>query len=194
MLNRSIYDSEFVVVDLETTGISPEKGAKIVEIAAIKVEKGLKLNAKKRFHTLINPGIPIPYSAYRVHKISNEMVKDAPTMEEIFPLFIKFLDTPYIIGQNITFDFSFLSYYFKMYGFNVDPVLIDTISVVKKITPNLKRYNLDSLINYFGIENILNFDHRHRATFDVLATGIVFIKSVEILERYYPDLKIIDLL
>lgn len=195
MLNKSIYEIEFVVLDLETTGISPEKGAKIVEIAAIKIQRGLKLDAKNMFHTLINPQAEIPYSAYRVHKISNDMVKNAPTIEKVLPEFLNFINTPFLIGQNIEFDFSFISYYSSLHNLKMGDIFkIDTIKIAKKIAPNLKRYNLDSLIDYFGIENILEIDHRHRATFDVYATAIIFLKIIEILERYNPDLRVMDIL
>lgn len=195
MLNKSIYETELIVLDIETTGISPEKGARIVEIAAIKIKKGLKLDTKNTFHSLINPLVPIPYSAYRVHRISDDLVKNAPTFEEVFPEFLSFADTPVIVGQNISFDYRFLQHHAQKHQYNFkDNILIDTINLTKRIAPNLKRYNLDSLIQYFGIEHILEVDHRHRATFDVFSTAIIFIKSIEILERLNSDLKIIDLI
>ncbi|ADR18681.1 3'-5' exonuclease [Calditerrivibrio nitroreducens] len=195
MLNKSIYETDFIVIDLETTGISPYKGAKIVEIAALKIEKGLKINPKNSFYSLVNPLIPIPYSAYRVHKISNEIVKDYPTIEKVLPKFLEFLDTPFIIGQNISFDYSFIKYFSDLYNFRLKEfIIIDTINIAKKIAPNLKRYNLDNLITYFGIENILGNGKRHRADFDIYATALIFIKSIEIIENYKIDLKISDLI
>ncbi|MGB9731276.1 MULTISPECIES: 3'-5' exonuclease [Calditerrivibrio] len=195
MLNKSIYEIDYIVVDLETTGISPYKGAKIVEIAALKIEKGLKINLKNSFYSLVNPQIPIPYSAYRVHKISNEIVKDSPTIEEVLPKFLEFLDTPFIIGQNISFDYNFIKYFSDMCNLRLkDFITIDTINIAKKITPNLKSYNLDNLITYFGIENILVNGKRHRADFDIYTTALIFIKMIEVIENYKIDLKISDLI
>ncbi|MCX8084531.1 MAG: 3'-5' exonuclease [Calditerrivibrio sp.] len=195
MLDKSIYDLTYTVVDIETTGMSPEKGARIVEIAAVRIGEGLRLKKEDTFYSLINPEVTIPYSAFRIHKISNELTKNAPTLEPVLKAFIEYAKDTVIVGQNISFDYSFLSYYANYYGLNFhNYYIIDTIKVVKKIAPKLKRYNLDSLINYFGLWEIVDVGYRHRADYDVMATALIFIRAITIMEHHNDNIKLIDLL
>jgi DNA polymerase-3 subunit epsilon len=95
----------FVVFDLETTGLDPKKD-RIVEIGAVKFDQH-GLNA--RFSVLINPGISMPFAASQVNHITDEMLKDKASLEDVLPDFIRFIDDTILIAHNSNFDCSFIN-------------------------------------------------------------------------------------
>ena len=102
-LNR--YVPDYVLFDLETTGISCNCD-EVIEISAVKVRSGTIVDS---FSSLVNPGRPIPWGASQVNNITDEMVSDAPTMEEILPVFLNFFGDDVLVGHNIErFDLKFL--------------------------------------------------------------------------------------
>ena len=99
------YVSQYVVFDLETTGISPKRD-EVVEISAIKVREG---QVVEEFTTLVNPQRPIPYSASAVNNITDEMVMDAPYFSQVLMDFFEFIGDMVLVGHNIhTFDMNFI--------------------------------------------------------------------------------------
>ena len=99
------YRTDYVVFDLETTGLSPVSDA-IVEISGIKVKAG---KVTGNFSMLVNPGRSIPYGAIAVHGITDDMVKDAPCIAQALGDFLKFAGDMVLVGHNIhTFDMKFL--------------------------------------------------------------------------------------
>lgn len=94
-LNR--YVPDYVLFDLETTGISCNCD-EVIEISAVKVRSGTIADS---FSSLVNPGRPIPWGASQVNNITDEMVSDAPTMEEILPVFLNFFGDDVLVGHNI---------------------------------------------------------------------------------------------
>ena len=128
------YFTDYVVLDFETTGFSPIKD-NILEIGAIKV---LNNNIVGKFNTLINPKRPIPPYISEKIKITDNMVKDAPYIEDIFKDFYNFLtDLPLVI-HNARFDMSFLITNGQNLGFNIKNSALDTVSVAKKFSLSLK--------------------------------------------------------
>ena len=101
--NQSL-DDRYVVFDLETTGLSPNT-CKIIEIGAVKVENGQIVH---RFSTVVNPKEPIPYKIEELTSIRDDMVIDAPTIEEILPEFMKFCEGSIMVAHNAEFDMSFI--------------------------------------------------------------------------------------
>ena len=102
-LNR--YVPDYVLFDLETTGISCNCD-EVIEISAVKVRSGTIVDS---FSSLVNPGRPIPWGASQVNNITDGMVSDAPTMEEILPVFLNFFGDDVLVGHNIErFDLKFL--------------------------------------------------------------------------------------
>jgi DNA polymerase-3 subunit epsilon len=95
----------FVVFDLETTGLDPKKD-KIVEIGAVKFDQhGLIA----RFSVLINPGIPMPFAASQVNHITDEMLNGKPSLQDVLPDFIRFIDDAILVAHNSQFDSSFIN-------------------------------------------------------------------------------------
>jgi DNA polymerase III epsilon subunit-like protein len=100
----SLACSEFIALDLETTGLSKYHDS-IVEIAAIKYQNCVETD---KFVTLVNPNVSIPPGATYIHGITNEMVKDYPTIETIMPQLLHFLGDKLLAGHNAHFDVGFI--------------------------------------------------------------------------------------
>lgn len=170
--------STFVVVDLETTGTSPASGAMITEIGAVKIRGGQVLG---EFHTLVNPGSPIPPFITVLTGITDAMVAPAPLFAEVLPAFLEFCggaDETILIAHNAPFDIGFLkaaadahSYSWPNYRI-LDTVKIARRTLTKDETPNVK---LGTLAQYFGLEE----PPTHRALDDARATVHIFHHLLE---------------
>ena len=161
--------NDFIVIDIETTGFGEK--ARIVELAAVKFKNGKVVDY---FDTLINPMIPIPAFATKVHGIRDADVADAPTWSMAMPLFCNFIGDSVLVGHNVSFDLNFL----LMRGCPLklsNRDIYDTMRIARKYvsTPNHK---LETMIEYFHID----VDKRHRAKDDSIATGELFLKLIEI--------------
>lgn len=183
MKNTPFNQLTYTVVDTETTGYSP-KYAKMVEIAAVKIYPDYQIDYNDTFSALINPEIEIPYNAYKIHKISNEMVQDKPLVHEVLPSFLSFASKSIIVGHNINFDMRFIEHEAACCSLKLPfPYSIDTVKLAKKAVPGLPGYKLDNLIDYFNINISLTESDRHRALFDAVNTAIVLTECFKILEK-----------
>lgn len=169
------YVSDYVVFDLETTGVSTVSD-EIVEIAALRVVNGC---AAEEFSTLVNPLRPIPYSASMVNGITDAMVSDAPVLKEVFPDFLDFVGNSVLIGHNIhTFDLKFLYRAAEqLYGKALDNDYIDTLLLAKTCLPQLARRRLADLAAYYhisieGAHRALNDCHMNQQVFEALGKEI----------------------
>lgn len=154
------YVSEYVVFDLETTGISPNRD-EVVEISAIKVREG---QVVEEFTTLVNPKRPIPYGASAVNHITDEMVADAPYFSQVLMDFFEFIGDMVLVGHNIqTFDMNFIYRDAeKFYGKIPDNDYIDTLRMARNVLPALSHHRLVDLSDYYGIST----EGAHRALND----------------------------
>ncbi len=168
----------FVVVDLETTGTSPNSGAMITEIGAVKIRGGEVLG---EFHTLVNPGAPIPPFITVLTGITDAMVAPAPLFAEVLPAFLEFCgsaDETILIAHNAPFDIGFLKaaseqLEYPWPSFRVlDTVKIARRTLSKDETPNVK---LGTLAQYFGLTE----PPTHRALDDARATVHIFHHLLE---------------
>ena len=165
-----LKDSEYIVLDLETTWLIPYREW-ITEIAAIKCRNWKILD---EFQTLINPERHIPNWIVRLTWITNEMVADAPTIKEVMPIFSEFLGNAIIVWHNVSFDFRFLSYYHYQCMWNyLENETLCTLKIARKLLPELPNKKLWTICEYFGITN----ERAHRAMWDTRAT-------LKVLERY----------
>ena len=158
-----IRDS-YVVVDLETTGLSPFYD-KIIEIAAVKVTDG---KPAETFSTLVDPKTRISSEITALTGISNDMVKDAPDISKAMPEFLKFAGDSALLGHNIIrFDLRFLQNYAPMENY-----CIDTLNLAQHLKANFGGFSLTALCGHYGVIN----DNAHRALSDCLATHGVYQK------------------
>lgn len=158
-------DIEFVVFDVETTGLHPTEGDRIIEIAAVKVKNRKIIGT---FETFINPRREIPIEAQRINKITPEMIADAPTHDEVLPNMLEFIGGACLAGHNVKFDLDFLCYEMSLLGRklqNTTPAL-DTLKLAKLFLPQISNFRLATLAQYFGIL----IEETHRALADVNLT------------------------
>jgi DNA polymerase-3 subunit epsilon len=157
---------EFVVLDVETTGISPRRH-RLIEVGAVILRGG---TIQESYQQLINPGKRIPDFIVQFTGISNEMVRGAPAAEQVLPELQTFLGRRPIVGHNISFDLGFLGaeaergrWFFPTEG-------IDTIAMARRLLPNVRRPKLDMLARRLGVP----VRDRHRALGDARTTAEVF--------------------
>lgn len=166
---------EYVVLDTETTGLSPSKGARLIEIAAV-VVRDFEIVELERFNELIDPERIIPLFITKLTGINNFMVKGKPTFEKILPCFYRFVSDRVLIIQNAPFDLSFLDHYGEKAGLGkLKNPFIDTIAMSRALFKG--RHNLDIMLARLNIFP----EDRHRAMGDVKATAMAFIKMSEML-------------
>ena len=134
-------NDRYVVFDLETTGFSA-KSDKIIEIGAVKVENGKIID---RFSTFVNPEIPIPFRIEKLTSINDEMVIDAPKIEEILPEFMEFCKDSVMVAHNSDFDMSFIEANCKRQDLECDFTVIDTVAMSRYLIIGLGRYKLDNV-------------------------------------------------
>lgn len=139
----------FAVIDIETTGFSPRRGDKIVEIAV--VTTNLHGNIVDRYETLVNPNREV--SATEIHKISAEMVKNAPFIEDVLEDILYRLNNKTIVGHNIEFDLRFLNHEISKF-LKKDIVVggLCTLQLSRYLFPDLPTRRLEALCEYFDIQ------------------------------------------
>ena len=170
-------DLEYIVLDVETTGLSPTNGDRIVEIAAVKV-RGRKII--DTFDYLINPQRLIPLEAQRINNITDDMVSQAPSADEILPKLISFVAGASISGHNIKFDLNFICYQLSLCGrkLNDSTPVCDTLKMARLLVPQLSSYTLGNVAQYFG----LRVQEAHRALPDVKLTASVLNRLLDMAE------------
>jgi predicted DnaQ family exonuclease/DinG family helicase len=183
-LLRHLGLGTFVVVDLETTGLDPEKD-QIIEIGAIKFQDGEEV---EQMEQLINPGRPIPEFITRLTGISDTDVANQPKIDDIFPQLDLFIRGMPLIGQQVNFDASFLEYYYRSRNndfFNwentllrfkyLDNLRIDTLFLSRIFLPFQSGFKLGELADKFDYD----LQNAHRAVEDARATGHVFLELID---------------
>ena len=162
---------EFAVVDIETTGSTPQS-AGIIEIAIV-IHNGVEVTGK--FVTLINPRHKIPPFIVNMTGISDEMVAGAPLFEEVAPQIYNLLNGRVFVAHNVSFDYSFVHYLLVKSGFQWSAPKLCTIKLSRRVFPGLEKYGLGSLTRDLGIR----IEGRHRAWGDAAATAQVLTMAIE---------------
>lgn len=163
---------EYVVLDLETTGLS-KYIHKVTEIAAQKYNSEGELIGE--YQSLINPEEKIPRFITKLTGIDNELVKDAPTIEQELPNFLEFLGDSTIVAHNATFDYGFLAYNAEKVGKPFTNKKICTRKLATRILPELPSKKLGCICEHYNVVN----EQAHRAMADVKATAKIFDKFKE---------------
>lgn len=168
---EDIDEIEFTIFDTETTGLYPDTGDRIVELAALRVKGKQRLAV---FDALVNPARPISPGAFAVNKITPEMLKDAPGIETVMPKFLDFIAGSCLCSYNAGFDLSFLNNELKLIGSPAinNIAVFDVLAMAKKLMPALPRYALWFVARELGVES----KQEHRAFSDVEMTWEVFTK------------------
>ena len=154
------YTPNYVIFDLETTGISPNYD-EVIEISALKVKGGEVVD---EFNTLVNPGRKIPFEATKVNGITNAMVAEAPAFSHVLAEFLDFAEGLVLVGHNIArFDMKFIWRDAEQYfGEIPQNNYVDTLQVARKHLPKMEHHRLVDLAEHYGISS----EGAHRALND----------------------------
>ena len=169
-------DTTYCVLDLETTGIS-HFTEKITEVGIIKIKDGKIIDT---FETFVNPEKPIPEEVVEITHITDDMVRDAETIDKIIPQIIEFIGDSVLVAHNADFDIGYLKYNFKKYGYELNNTYIDTLRLSKAVFPDLKKYKLGVIADSLNIK----VDVAHRALDDVKTLVAVFNKIIDIAKEH----------
>ena len=168
-------DDSYVVFDIETTGLS-NVTCRIIEIGAVRVEKG---EIVSRFSEFVNPGEPIPFRITELTSITDEMVADAPPIEEILPKFRAFCGDANLVAHNADFDTGFIRAECRRLGIDWKFTYVDTIGMAQLLLPQLSRFRLDTVAKAAGVP----LGHHHRAVDDAECTALIFVRFVAMLKE-----------
>ena len=168
-------DSTYCVLDLETTGLS-FRTEKITEIGVMKIKNGEVL---EEFSCFVNPEKSIPQQVVEVTNITDEMVKDAETIDKVMPKLLEFLGDSILVAHNADFDIGFLKHNASLLGLKIENTYIDTLRLAKDLFPDYKRYKLGIIADNLGIK----VEVAHRALDDVDTTVKVFNIMINMLKE-----------
>ena len=168
---KHIDEVEFTIFDTETTGLNPQDGDRIVELAGLRVKGSQRI---ARFDALVNPARPISPAAFAVNKITPQMLQDAPLPKEVIPRFLEFIQGSCLCSYNAEFDLNFLNNELKLVSLPAinNLVVFDLLAMAKRLMPGLSRYALWFVAQKLGV----NLVQSHRAFSDVEMTWEVFGK------------------
>ena len=168
-------DTTYCVLDLETTGFSAVT-EKITEVGIMKIKQGEVID---KFSCFVNPEKHIPQRVTEVTNITDDMVKDAETIEKVFPKILEFIEGSVLVAHNAPFDMGFLKQNAKRLGHEFDYTYLDTLSLAKDLFPNYKKYQLGKIAENLGIK----VEVAHRALDDVDTTVKVFNVMIDMLKK-----------
>lgn len=174
---ESVIAKPFVVVDLETTGLSAND--EMTEIGAVKIEHGALVD---ELQTFVNPGVSIPPMITAMTGITNSMVEDTPSPSEALEQFLDFAGDAILIAHNAHFDLGFLQRAASRAGITWPrPIAIDTLALSRRLLPRplIGNHKLATLAKFFGIAN----PGAHRALADAYTTAEVFAGLVNRLDE-----------
>lgn len=168
---RELKGGEYVVFDLETTGLSPET-ERITEFGAVKIRGGLVVD---KFSQLVNPEKEISTEITDITGITNEMVENMPKIDEVLPRFKKFCGGAVLVAHNAKFDTSFIYAAARRVGLYFDNDVMDTLEMSRSLFPNESKHKLDIMCERLGV----SLENHHRASDDAEATARCFIKMMD---------------
>ncbi len=172
-INTEISKLPYAILDLETTGFKPGP-AKITEVAIILYEDG----KEERFESFVNPECHIPEEITNITHITDEMVKDSPTISELAPVLHNMLKNNIFVSHNVPFDWSFFEYFFKeCLGIDYKSPSLCTLNLSRKLL-KLPSNKLENSAKYFGY----NLVDAHRAMNDTEAVKVLLLNFFDVLK------------
>jgi DNA polymerase-3 subunit epsilon len=162
-----------IVLDFETTGLSPNYGDRAIEIGAVLIENNVIMD---RFQSLMNPGFRISSFIESYTGISNNMVKAAPSCEEVMELFADFIGDYPLVAHNASFDRKFLDSELEVIGRTRYNEIACSMLSARRVYPNAPNHKLGTLVRYCGIYTDGTF---HRALADAEMTGNLWVTMID---------------
>jgi DNA polymerase-3 subunit epsilon len=164
-----------VAVDVETTGLSPQRGDRVIEVGAVAIEKK---QIAEEFHTLIQISKRIPMQAQLIHGITNEMLVGKPKPEEVFPQFREFMRNSILVAHNAQFDIGFLRHEFGRLGMGLSNQYHCTLELSRVRYPRLRDHRLETVCRHlFG--HSIDTIQEHRALTDARMVARVWMEMMK---------------
>lgn len=171
---------EYIVVDLETTGLAP-KTDRILEVGAWKVENG---GFVQKFHRMVDPGMKVPERITQLTGITDSMVQGQPMIDTVIREFIEFAGELPLLGHNLMFDYAFLKHAAVNQKITFERMGMDTLKISRKVLAELPSRKLGELCSYYHIPQ----QRAHRADEDAYVTAILYEKMKEQFKENEPEL------
>lgn len=168
-----------IVLDFETTGLSPDYGDRAIEIGAVLVENNTITDS---FQSLMNPGVRISSFIESYTGISNSMVAEAPSCEEVMEQFAEFIGEHSLVAHNASFDKRFLDSEFRFIGRSRHNPMACSMLAARRVYPHATNHKLGTLVQYCGIDTDGTF---HRALADAEMTGRLWVSMVSHIEGVF---------
>jgi DNA polymerase III epsilon subunit family exonuclease len=172
-----LADATFVVFDFETTGLDVSRGARVVEIGALRLERG---EVAGHCLTLVDPGVPVPSDATRIHGLTDADLAGQPTLADAFPPFLAFAGDAVLVAHNLPFDMSFVVAASLELGLPpLRNATVDLLGLSRYCCPGLPSYSLENLAATFGVVN----PAPHRSLGDVAVESQLLLTYLESLRE-----------
>jgi DNA polymerase III subunit epsilon len=162
----------YVVFDVETTGLDPARGHRIIEIAAVVLVEN---DPAEEFHSFVNAGKPVPKAVQEMHGITTEMLTSQPKVDEVMPKFQEFIGSSTLVAHNADFDISFLRYEFDRLGLTLANRCRCTLKMSRKRYPRLPNYRLETVAAHL-LGMSCEGGRRHRALDDARLTARIWLE------------------
>lgn len=177
--DRPLRDLTYVVFDTETTGLEPDRGDEIVQIAGVRVVNG-RIMSGENFDVLVDPERSIPAISTRIHGITEDMVAGAPTIDSVCPDFHGYCSGAVLVAHNAPFDMAFLRRHGARLDIDFDQPILDTVLLSAIVFGHAVDHTLDAIAERLDIE--IPEAERHTALGDARATALALIKLLPMLE------------
>ncbi len=174
--DRRLSDLAYSVFDTETTGLEPSKGDEIIQMGAVRIVNS-RLLRQETFDQLVDPRVPLKPAGIPIHGITEDMVKNQPTLDVVLPAFHEFCSETVLVAHNAAFDMRFFQIKESSLGVRFTQPVLDTLLLSAVIHPNQESHRLESIAERLGI-NVIG---RHTALGDAFVTGEVFLKMIPLL-------------
>jgi DNA polymerase-3 subunit epsilon len=171
--DMNMANDSVIVLDFETTGLSPQYGDRAIEIGAVLIEDNMTI---ERFQGLMDPGFRISSFIESYTGISNDMLKNAPPCEEVMEQFAEFVGDYPLVAHNASFDRKFLDAEFEFIGKTRSNMIACSMLAARRVYPRAPNHKLGTLVRYCGIENDGTF---HRALADAEMTGRLWLAMID---------------
>ena len=169
--------NSLIILDFETTGLSPNLGDRAIEIGAVKLENGKVVD---QFQELMNPGRPVGPFIEDYTGITNKMLRNAAPCEEVMEKFADFIQGQNLVAHNASFDKRFLDSELQRISSNYDGQFACSLLVSRRLYQSAPNHKLGTLINYKGITSNGSF---HRALYDAQMTAKLWLAMIDDIQQ-----------